>query len=71
MYKRREEAYRKHAIVAEATLTPTGWCWSYLIDGRVQGVSKTQLLTDAEAALLQALAAARTRVDELERSGWR
>jgi len=71
MDERREEAYRRHAIVAEVTRTPTGWCWSYLIDGRVQGVSKIRLLPDAEAALLQALAAARARVDELERTGWR
>ena len=67
----RQDTYRKHDIAAEATRTPTGWCWSYLIDGRVQGVSKIRLLPNAEAALLQALAAARARVDELERKGWR
>jgi hypothetical protein len=71
MDKRRVETYRKHDIAAEATQTPTGWCWRYLIDGRVQRVSKTRLLPTAEAALLQALATARARVDELERTGWR
>jgi len=71
MVERREETYRKHRIAAEAMQTPAGWFWSYLVDGRVQRVSKIRLLPSAEAALLEALAAARARIDELERSGWR
>ena len=67
----RDETYRNHRIAAEATQTPAGWYWSYLIDGRVQRVSKIRLLPSAETALVQALAAARTRIDELERTGWR
>jgi len=71
MSERREETYRKHRIAAEATQTPAGWCWSYLVDGRVQRVSKVRLLPSGEAALLDALACARARIDELERTGWR
>ena len=71
MSERREETYRKHRIAAEATQTPAGWCWSYLVDGRVQRVSRVRLLPGAEAALLDALACARVRIDELERTGWR
>jgi len=71
MDERREETYRKHRIEVEASNTPTGWCWSYLIDGRVQGTSKTRFLPSAEAALLQAGAAARAHVDVLDLTGWR
>ena len=42
-----------------------------LVDGRVQRVSRVRLLPGAEAALLDALACARVRIDELERTGWR
>ena len=71
MGERRKETYRKHQIAAEATQTPAGWGWSYLIDGRVQCVSNVRLLPSGEAALLDALACARRRIDELERTGWR
>jgi hypothetical protein len=71
MDARREETYRKRAIVAEAIRTPGGWCWSYLIDGRVQRLNRTQPSPDVETALVQALTAARARVDQLERVGWR
>jgi hypothetical protein len=64
--RREEEMYRGRRIAAEADRTPTGWCWSYLIDGSVPGRSKLQLIRDADAALRQALAAARARVDDLE-----
>jgi hypothetical protein len=67
----RDDTYRKHLIAAEAVHTPAGWCWSYLIDGRVQRVSRVRLLRSAEAALAEALQTARARIDQLERSGWR
>jgi hypothetical protein len=65
---RRTETYLGHTIDADAEEDRPGrWGWSYLIDGRISSVSKIRLLPDAEAALRQALAAARARVDEMER----
>jgi hypothetical protein len=69
-HRLRKEAYRNRLIVAEATRKAGGWCWCYLIDGRVRGEDKAGLLPTSEAALLQAIAAARTRVDELALAGW-
>jgi hypothetical protein len=69
MEHRRTETYRDHEIKVETDERRPGcWGWSYLIDGRVVGTSaKSLLLPDPKAALRQALAAAKARVDDLER----
>jgi len=69
--RRTEQTYRDHHMAVEAIRTRTGWRWSYLIDGRVQSVNKLSLTPSAESALRQGAAAARARVDELTRAGWR
>jgi hypothetical protein len=68
---RLQETYRTHHISVEAIKTQTGWYWSFLIDGRVQVVSKFARYPSAEVALRQGSAAARTRVDELTSTGWK
>jgi len=69
-HNRIEKIYSKHHMLVEAAKTQSGWCWSYLIDGRVYCVNKMSLLPSAQDALRQGLVAARTRVDELTRAGW-
>jgi len=65
--ERRTETYRGHKIAVDAHEDRPGcWGWSYLIDGKISSVSKIRLLPNAEAALRQAIAAAKARVDEIK-----
>jgi hypothetical protein len=64
---RREENYRGHTICVEADeRRPNCWGWSYLIDGRISSTSRIALCPGIEEALKQGMAAAHSRVDDVE-----
>jgi hypothetical protein len=64
---RREAEYRGHQILVEADeRSPNCWGWSYFIDGRTSSKSHTALCPDIEDALRQGMAAAQSRVDDIE-----
>jgi len=67
MDNERTETYRGHKIEASASEDRPGcWHWSYSIDGRWYPPSKI-MPSDPKTALRQAVAAAKSRIEEMER----
>lgn len=64
--KRAETTHRGHKIEAHATQSRTGWQWCYSIDGCWYPPSRITP-PDAETALRQAVAAAKSRIDDIGR----